>query len=188
MYNKVILVGNLTRDVELKNLPSGSSVASFGLATNRRWKDGNSGEDRQDVMFIDITVFGRSAEIANQYLRKGSKVLVEGRLVLEQWTDQMGQKRSKHKIVADTVQFMESKAEAQSNNQYGNNGGYGNNNYNNGNSNQNYNNQQNNYISQQNNSMQQDPFNAPQQQSAKSQPAQTNNIPDIDVDNDDVPF
>jgi single-strand DNA-binding protein len=113
MYNKVILVGNLTKNVELKYLPSGSSVAKFGLATNRKWKDKNSGDNRQEVMFIDITTFGRSAEIANQYLKKGSKVLIEGRLVLNQWTDQNGQNRSKHEIQADNVQFMDTKAEIQ---------------------------------------------------------------------------
>lgn len=121
MYNKVILVGNLTRDVELRYAPSGSAIAKFGLATNRRWKDRNSGEDREEVMFVDINVFGRSAEIANQYLRKGSKVLVEGRLVLERWVDQNGQNRSKHSISADTVQFMETRAESQTNQ----GGGYG---------------------------------------------------------------
>jgi single-strand DNA-binding protein len=114
MYNKVILVGNLSREVEFKYLPSGSAVGKFGLATNRKWKD-NNGENKQEVMFIDIATFGRSAEIANQYLKKGSQVLVEGRLTLNQWTDQNGQKRSKHEIVADSIQFMESKSESQSN-------------------------------------------------------------------------
>ena len=113
MYNKIILVGNLTRDVDLKNLPSGSMVAKFGLATSRKWRDKNSGENREEVMFVDITTFGRSAEIAKQYIRKGSKVLIEGRLVLQQWTDTNGQKRSKHEVQADTIQFMDTKAESQ---------------------------------------------------------------------------
>jgi single-strand DNA-binding protein len=179
MYNKVILVGNLTRDVELKNLPSGSAVSTFGLATNKKWRDGNSGEDRQEVMFIDITVFGRSAEIANQYLRKGSKVLIEGRLSFEQWTDQNGQKRSKHKIIADSVQFMESRAEAQANqnnnNSYGgqdNGNSYGNQGYNNNQNQNNYSN--NNYSS--------------NTTAQPKQMQQQNNIPDIDVENDDIPF
>jgi len=111
MYNKVILVGNLTRDVELKYTPSGTAIAKFGLATNRTYKDSVTGENKQEVMFIDITVFGRSAEVANQYLAKGRKVLVEGRLVLDQWVDSTGQKRSKHSIVAEKVQFMDSKAQ-----------------------------------------------------------------------------
>ena len=109
MYNKVILVGNLSRDVELKYLPSGTAVAQFGLATNRTYKDTNTGENKQEVMFIDVKVFGRSAEVANQYLHKGSKALIEGRLVLEQWVDKNGYKRSKHTIIAEKVQFMDSK-------------------------------------------------------------------------------
>jgi single-strand DNA-binding protein len=119
MYNKVILVGRLTRDVELKYAPSGTAISKFGLATNRTYKDNTTGENKQEVMFIDITVFGRSGEIANQFLRKGSKVLIEGRLILEQWIDSTGQKKSKHSIVAEKIQFMETKAEAE-NNQYDN--------------------------------------------------------------------
>jgi single-strand DNA-binding protein len=115
MYNKIILVGNLTRDVELRYSPAGTAIAKFGIATNRTYKDNVTGENKQEVMFIDVTVFGRSAEIANQYLRKGSKVLVEGRLVLDQWVDSSGQKRSKHSVVAEKIQFMETKAEAQRN-------------------------------------------------------------------------
>ena len=109
MYNKVILVGNLTRDVELKYTPSGTAIGKFGLATNRTYKDSMSGQNKQEVMFIDITVFGRSAEVANQYLSKGKKVLVEGRLVFDQWVDASGNKRSKHSIVAEKVQFMDNK-------------------------------------------------------------------------------
>jgi len=109
MYNKVILVGNLTRDVELKYTPSGIAIAQFGIATNRTYKDTNTGENKQEVMFIDVKVFGRSAEVAKQYLHKGSKTLVEGRLVLEQWVDKNGYKRSKHVVIAEKVQFMDSK-------------------------------------------------------------------------------
>ena len=112
MYNKVILIGNLTRDVELKYTPSGTAIAKFGLATNRTYKDNMTGENKQEVMFIDITVFGRSAEVANQYLSKGRKVLIEGRLVLDQWVDSSGQKRSKHSIVAEKVQFMDSRSQS----------------------------------------------------------------------------
>jgi len=111
MYNKVILIGNLTRDVELKYTPNGTAIAKFGLATNRTYKDTMTGENKQEVMFIDITVFGRSAEVANQYLKKGRKVLIEGRLVFEQWVDSTGQKRSKHSVVAEKVQFMDSKSD-----------------------------------------------------------------------------
>jgi len=111
MYNKIILVGNLTRDVELKYTPSGTAIANFGIATNRTYKDTQTGENKQEVMFIDVKVFGRSAEIANQYLHKGSKVLIEGRLALEQWVGNDGQKRSKHVVIAEKVQFMDSKSE-----------------------------------------------------------------------------
>lgn len=113
MYNKVILVGRLTRDVEIRYLPSGQALAVLGLATSRTWKDKNSGENKEETMFIDIKTFGRSAEIANQYLRKGNRVLVDGRLVLEQWTDQNGQKRSKHIIQAENINFMETKKESE---------------------------------------------------------------------------
>ena len=111
MYNKVILIGNLTRDVELRYTPaSGTAVAKFGLATNRTYKDSSTGENKQEVMFIDITVFGKNAEIANQYLAKGKRVLIEGRLVFEQWVDQNGQKRSKHSVIAERIQFMDLKS------------------------------------------------------------------------------
>ncbi len=108
MYNRVILIGNLTRDVELRYLQSGMAVAKIGIATNRKFKAQN-GEQKEEVCFIDVTLFGRTGEIANQYLKKGSKVLIEGRLVLEQWTDQNGQKRSKHSVTADTLQMLDSK-------------------------------------------------------------------------------
>ena len=111
MYNKVILVGNLSRDVELKYTTSGTAIGQFGIATNRTYKDTNTGETKQEVMFIDVKVFGRSAEIANQYLHKGSKALIEGRLVLEQWVDNGGYKRSKHVVIAEKIQFMDSKSQ-----------------------------------------------------------------------------
>lgn len=121
--NKVILVGNLARDVDLRYLPSGAAVATFGLATNRSWKDKTSGEKKQEVMFIDIKMFGRSAEIANQYLAKGKKVLIEGRLQLEQWQDQNGQNRTKHSIFCESFEFLDSKNE---NSGAGMNSGYNN--------------------------------------------------------------
>jgi single-strand DNA-binding protein len=124
MYNKVILIGNLTRDVELRYTPSGTAVAKFGLATNRTYIDATTKEKKQEVMFIDITMFGRSAETANQWLKKGKKVLIEGRLVLDQWTGQDGQKRSKHSVVAEKMQFMDNKDE---NSGAGNYGDYQNN-------------------------------------------------------------
>ena len=112
MYNKVVLVGNLTRDVELNYTQSGMAIAKFGLAVNERRKDKNTGEDRENTCFVDITVFARAAETASQYIKRGSKVLVDGRLNWESWTDQNGQKRSKHSIIANTVQFLTPKNES----------------------------------------------------------------------------
>ena len=109
--NKVILIGNTVRPIELRYLPSGSAVAKTGIAVNRTWKDKLSGEQKQETMFIDVVIYGKSAEIANQYMLKGKKVLVEGRLVLEQWVDQSGQKRSRHVIVVESFQFLDSKKE-----------------------------------------------------------------------------
>lgn len=111
MYNRIILVGNLTRDVDLRYLPSGSAVAKIGLATNRRFKKQDGSMD-DEVCFVDVSLFGRTAEVANQYLKKGSKVLIEGRLVLESWVDQSGQKRSRHSVRADSMQMMDSKGSA----------------------------------------------------------------------------
>ncbi|GAA8101163.1 single-stranded DNA-binding protein [Helicobacter pylori] len=110
MFNKVIMVGRLTRNVELKYLPSGSVAATIGLATSRRFKkqDGTLGEE---VCFIDARLFGRTAEIANQYLSKGSSVLIEGRLTYESWMDQTGKKNSRHTITADSLQFMDKKSD-----------------------------------------------------------------------------
>lgn len=108
MFNRVVILGNLTRDCELRYLPSGGAVCTTGLATNRKFKktDGSQGEE---VCFIDITFFGRTAEIANQYLSRGKKVLVEGRLKLDQWTDQQGVKRSKHSITVETLQMIDTR-------------------------------------------------------------------------------
>ena len=106
MFNKVVMLGNLTRDPEIRYLPNGSAVTTIGLAVNRKFKkqDGSQGEE---VCFIDVTFFGRTAEIANQYLNRGKKVLVEGRLKLDQWTDNQGMKRSKHSITAETLQMLD---------------------------------------------------------------------------------
>jgi single-strand DNA-binding protein len=106
LLNKVLLIGNLTRDVELRYTQGGLAIGKFGLAVNRRWKDRNAGEDREETMFIDVSLFGKSAEVAHQYVSKGRQVLVEGRLVLEQWTDQNGQKKSRHSISAENLQFL----------------------------------------------------------------------------------
>ena len=147
-FNKVILVGNLTRAPELKYTQGkGTPVAKTGIAVSR--KANVNGEMREEVCFIDLTFWGRTAEVANQYLQKGSKVLIEGRLMLEQWQDQNGQNRSKHSVTVESMEMLGSK-ESGSNNGYNgggydngyNDGGYGNQNYGNQNyASQNYSNQ-----------------------------------------------
>lgn len=112
-YNRVVLVGNLTRDPEYKQLASGQAVCRLGLATNRQFKNRQSGSMVQEVCYIDIDVWGAQAESCNQYLQKGRSVLVEGRLKFDTWEDQNGQNRSKHSIVADRVVFLTSAGDAQ---------------------------------------------------------------------------
>src|SRR5580765_2448832 len=105
-YNKVILVGNLTRDPQLKYLPSQMAVVEFGLAVNHKYRTKN-GEDREEVMFIDCSAFGRGAEVINQYCTKGRPLLVEGRLKLDSWEDkQGGGKRSKHTVFVENFQLL----------------------------------------------------------------------------------
>ena len=108
MYNKIVLVGNLTRDIDIRFSQAGLAIAKSAIATSRKFKS-NTGEQKEEVCFIDITFFGRSAEIAHQYLRKGSKILLEGRLSFEQWNDQNGQKRSKHSVIVENMQMLDSK-------------------------------------------------------------------------------
>lgn len=105
-FNKVILVGNLTRDPELRYTPKGTAIAKIGLAVNRTWKN-EAGETKEEVTFVDVDCFGRTAENVGQYMRKGSPILIEGRLRLDTWDDkQTNQKRSKINVVAETVQFL----------------------------------------------------------------------------------
>lgn len=159
MFNKVILVGNLTREIELKYLQSGTAIGNSAIATSRKFKSAQ-GEQKEEVCFVDIAFFGRSAEIANQYLKKGSKILVEGRLKLDQWTDQNGGKRSKHSVIVETMQMLDSKGSSDNNSPY---------------------------VPQQqsNNSYQ----NAPQHQAEQQQPQhQSTSIPEIDIDDDEIPF
>ena len=152
--NKVILLGNLAKDIELKYTPSGTAIAKTAIATNRRYKTG-SGEQKEEVCFIDITLFGRAAEVANQYLHKGKQVLIEGRLVLEQWTDSHGNKRSKHSVAVESMQMLGGKesnnGEANSTRNYGNQG-----------------------------------TKSPQQ-SNNGKTIQPN-IPEVDIDSDEIPF
>ncbi len=188
MYNKVILVGRLTRDIELRYSQSGGAIASASIATNHNYT--SNGEKKEEVCYTDLTFFGRSGEIANQYLRKGSQLLVEGRLKFDQWVDQNGQKRSKHSVIVETMKMMDSKSDNQTMQ-----GGA------------------NSYQAPQNQAplQQQQPqsYQAPQQQQQQApaqsygqpqsqqpqsyqQPAQqmpsSNEIPVIDIDEDEIPF
>ncbi len=170
MYNKVVMVGNLTRDIELRYLPSGAAIAKSAIATSYKYKT-STGEQKDEVCFLDFNIFGRSAEVANQYLRKGSKVLLEGRLVLEQWTAQDGTNRSKHSLRVDTMKMLDSKADSASAGGAPMDGGY---------------------------SQPQPQYNQPAQQNNYSQPnqggmqaqaqPQAHKIPEINIDEDEIPF
>jgi len=160
MFNKIILVGNLTRDIELRYTQGGTAVSSTAIATSRKFK-AQDGTQKEEVCFVDITFFGRTAEVANQYLKRGSKVLVEGRLKLDQWTDQNGGKRSKHSVTVETMQMLGSR------NDDNQSGGY--------NSNQgSYNNAP----------AQQAPQQSYQQPAKHTEPE----IPSIDINDDEIPF
>jgi single-strand DNA-binding protein len=108
-FNQVILIGNLTRDPQLRYLPSQTAVVDFGLACNRKWK-GSNGEDREEVLFVDCSAFARQAEVINEYCRKGRPLFIEGRLKLDQWEDkQGGGKRSKLTVVVENFQLLGSR-------------------------------------------------------------------------------
>ena len=107
-YNRVVIVGNLTRNPELKQLPSGQSVCRLNIASNRQFRNRQSGDMVQEVCYVDVDVWGAQAESSNQYLEKGRQVLVEGRLKLDTWQDAEGNNRSKHSVVADRVVFLSS--------------------------------------------------------------------------------
>ena len=122
-FNRVILVGNLTRDPELRHIPSGTAVTDLGLAVNHSWTDRNSNQKNEETTFVDVTCWGRTAEIACEYLRKGRPVLIEGRLKMDEWDDrETGQKRTKLKVVCDNLQMLGSRSN-------GNSGGGGGGNY-----------------------------------------------------------
>lgn len=159
MFNKVIIVGNLTRDVELKYLPSGSAVATIGLASNRKYKK-QDGSNAEETCFVDVKLFGRTAEVANQYLKKGSQILIDGRLNFESWTDANGQKRSKHTVTAESMQML-GRA-----NQSGDSSGYGGN-----------------YNNAQGESYAQNSGNS----GGYSESSGNKNVPEIDID-DEIPF
>ena len=165
MYNKIILAGNLTRDIEVRYTHSCAAICNTDISTSRKFKT-QSVEQKEDTLFVDITFFGRTAEIANQYLRKGSKVLVDGRLKLDQWTAQDGSKRSKHSVTVESLQMLGSKDEAAP---MGGNG-----------------------YSQQGGSSYDAPAQNNYSQPAPSAPAAapqpTSNLPEIDINEDEIPF
>ncbi len=106
-FNSVTLLGNLTRDPEVRYTPSGAPVATLGLAVNRRYKD-SGGSDHEETLFIDVVVWNKQAESCGQYLKKGRLILVAGRLQQRSWESPEGQKRSRHEVVAERVQFLSS--------------------------------------------------------------------------------
>ena len=165
MYNKIILAGNLTRDIEIRYTQSGSAIGNTGIATSRKFKSA-TGEQKEEVLFIDLTFFGRTAEIANQYLRKGSKVLVDGRLKLDQWTAQDGSKRSRHSVTVENLQMLGGKDEAapMGGNGYSQSG------------------------SSDYNAPSNDNYNQPAPSAPKAAPQPTSNIPEIDINEDEIPF
>lgn len=171
-----MLTANLTRDVEIRYSQAGKAIGNFGLASNKIWKDQN-GQSQEKAMFIDATCFGRTAEVANQYLRKGSKIAIQGEIDFQQWTAQDGSKRSKHVILIDKLEMLSStngNNGGQNNARQGNNGGQGGYEQNNQHSNgythgggQGY-----------------DPNQASQQNKPPSKPT----IPEIDVSDEEIPF
>ena len=108
--NKVMLMGNLTRDPELRHTPSNVPVCNFGIATNHTWNDAN-GQEQNEVTFVDVAAWGKRGEVINQYLSKGDPIFIEGRLKLEQWTDDSGNKRSKISVVADRFEFIKQRGD-----------------------------------------------------------------------------
>ena len=104
-FNKILLMGNLTRDPQLLYMPSQTAVVDFGLATNRTWND-QSGQKREEVCFVDCRAFGRMAENINKFFKKGRPIFVEGRLSFDQWTGQDGVKRSKHRVTVENFTFL----------------------------------------------------------------------------------
>ncbi len=108
-FNKIFLLGNLTRDPQLSYTPSQTAVVDFGLATNRRWTS-QDGSQRQETCFVDCRAFGRTAENINKYFSKGKPIFIEGRLTFDTWTAQDGTKRSRHRVTVENFQFLPSTA------------------------------------------------------------------------------
>ncbi|HEX3445311.1 MAG TPA: single-stranded DNA-binding protein [Chthoniobacterales bacterium] len=111
--NRVLLIGNLTRDPEVRYTPKGTAVADIGIAVNRIYS-GEDGERKEEATFVDVTLWGRQAEVAQEYLKKGRQVFIEGRLQLDTWDDkQTGQKRSRLRVVAENMQMLGSRADSE---------------------------------------------------------------------------
>lgn len=128
--NKVILIGNLGNDPDMRYMPNGEPVANISIATSETWNDKNTGEKREKTEWHRVVAYRRTAEIIGQYTRKGSKLYVEGRLQTRKWTDQSGQQRYTTEIVADNIQMLDSRSGGETN--FGGGGGNYNNNRNNG--------------------------------------------------------
>lgn len=125
-FNKVILIGNLTRDPQVRYTTGGTAVTEIGMAVNRTWFDKQSNSKREEVTFVDVTLWGRQAEIAGEYLSKGRPVLIEGRLELDTWDDrESGQKRSKLKVVGENMQLLGGRGEGPPGGDFGGGGGGG---------------------------------------------------------------
>ena len=105
-FNRMILMGNLTRDPETKALPSGQTVTNFGIAVNESWTDKNTGDKREDVCFVDVDAWGRQGEVVSEFFHKGKPILVEGRLKFRQWEADDGSKRSRHSISLESFSFV----------------------------------------------------------------------------------
>lgn len=111
-FNKVILVGNLTRDPQVRYTPGGTAVAEIGMAVSRQWFDKQTNSRREETTFVDVTLWGRQAEVAGEYLAKGRPVLIEGRLQLDTWDDkETGQKRSKLRVIGESMQMLGSRSD-----------------------------------------------------------------------------
>jgi single-strand DNA-binding protein len=113
-YNKVIMLGNLTRDPELQFTPNQTAICNFGIATNRKWKT-QDGTEREEVCFIECTMFGKRGEVIREYFSKGNPILIEGRLTFETWQSEDGNKHSKHKINVANFEFVGGKKNEQPN-------------------------------------------------------------------------
>jgi len=183
MYNKTVMVGNITRDIELRYLPSGAAIAKSAIATSYKYKTA-TGEKKDEVCFMDFNIFGKSAEVANQYLKKGSKVLLEGRIVFEQWTAQDGTNRNRHSLRVDVMKMLDSKADSQAQGGSYNGGG----DYQNNQAPQQPAEQQQPAAQQQQQPQYNNSYNNQQQGYQSQGQVSEQKIPEINIDEDEIPF